>query len=364
MDSKQKFFVFFSFLCIGYVFFIHNTIDKIDNALKTQINSSGMKKFKSETYDVCIIGAGLSGAVIAEQYASQLGKTSLVIEKRNHIGGNVFDYIDDETNILVSKYGAHLFHTKHQRVWKYIHQFSNWEPYEHRVLGKFGEKFVPIPVNIDTVNELFGEHIESQEQMKKWLENEQQNFSNPKNSEEMALSRVGEKLYELIFKPYTIKQWAKTPAQLGPEVTARIPVRNNWDDRYFDDVFQALPSDGYTNFVRNMLNNKLIETHINIDYFNVKNDLTRKCGQTYYSGPIDQYFADIGYEKLEYRSINFEKKVVKNIGEENFQYPASVVNHPSLEYDFTRVVEYKHLLKQKSNHTILFYERSTDKGEP
>lgn len=343
---------------------IHNIIYNIGKRGKTYIFSDVEKKFTRETYDVCIIGAGLSGAVIAEQYASQLGKTSLVIEKRNHIGGNVFDYIDDETNILVSKYGAHLFHTKHPRVWKYIHQFSNWEPYEHRVLGKIGEKFVPIPVNIDTVNKLFEENIESQDQMVKWLKNEQKNFPDPKNSEEMALSRVGEKLYELIFKPYTIKQWAKTPAELGPEVTARIPVRNNWDDRYFDDVFQALPSNGYTNFVKKMLDNKLIETHTDTDYFNVQNDLIGRCGQTYYSGPIDQYFADIGYEKLEYRSINFEKKVVKNIGEENFQYPASVINHPSLEYDFTRVVEYKHLLNQKSNHTILFYERSTDKGEP
>lgn len=319
---------------------------------------------QQDYYDVCIVGAGLSGVVIAEQYASRLGKKSLIVEKRNHIGGNVYDYVDEETNILVNKYGAHLFHTKYPRVQEYVQKFSKWEKYEHRVLGKVLDKYVPIPVNIDTVNTLFNLNISTQDEMDQWLDNEQVHVDNPQNSEEMALSRVGPRLYKLIFEPYTLKQWAKTPKELGPEVTARIPVRNNWDDRYFDDEFQALPKYGYTKFVEAMLDNDLIEVHVNTDYFDVKNKLEGRCGHTYFSGPIDHYFADLGYDKLEYRSINFEREVIYNVGRDKYHFPASVVNFPASEYDFTRVVEYKHFLEQKSDHSVLFKERSTDEGDP
>lgn len=330
---------------------------------------SSSSLFKSDYYDICIIGAGLSGAVIAEQYASHLGKRSLILEKRDHIGGNCYDYIDPDTNILVNKYGAHLFHTQYYRVWEYIQQFSEWTPYEHRVLGRIGDKDVPIPVNIDTVNILFDLNITSVREMDAWLSEEQQKYDHdPINSEEMAMSRVGERLYNMIFKPYTIKQWAKTPKELGPEVTARIPVRNDWDDRYFpNDVFQALPTHGYTKIFENLImNNPLIETHVNVDYFDVREELASRsmCGHTFFSGPIDAYFAKEGYEKLEYRSLNFEKKIVKDIGNDKYFLPASVVNYPSADYDFTRIVEYKHLLKQESPDTIIFYERSNDDGEP
>ena len=319
---------------------------------------------QKDYYDACIVGAGLSGVVIAEQYASQLSKNSIIIEKRDHIGGNVYDYVDEETNILVSKYGAHLFHTNYPRVWEYIQQFSEWAVYEHRVQGFIDDKYVPIPVNIDTVNDLFNLSISNVTEMNKWLDQEQVHNDNPQNSEEMALSRVGRRLYELIFEPYTFKQWAKTPQQLGPSVTARIPVRNNWDDRYFDDVFQALPKQGYTKFVQKMLDHPNIEVHVNTDYFDVKSQLEGKCAHTYYSGPIDHYFADMGYEKLEYRSINFERQVIKDIGTDTLHFPASVVNYPGAQYNFTRVVEYKHFLNQKSDHSVLFYERSTDEGDP
>ena len=332
-------------------------------------SAKGESIFQSDHYDVCIIGAGLSGAVIAEQYASQLGKTSLIIEKRDHIGGNVYDFVDPDTNILVNKYGAHLFHTQYYRVWEYLHQFSEWTPYEHKVLGLIGDKHVPIPVNIDTVNLLFDLNITTVGGMNDWLSEEQTKYQNePVNSEEMAKSRVGERLYNMIFKPYTIKQWAKTPKELGPEVTARIPVRNDWDDRYFpDDVFQALPTHGYTKIFENLImGNPLIEVHINTDYFDVREELASRsmCGHTYFSGPIDAYFAQEGYDKLEYRSLNFEKKVIKNVGNDKYYLPASVVNYPSEEYDFTRIVEYKHFLKQKSPDTVIYYERSNDDGEP
>ena len=158
-------------------------------------------------YNVCIVGAGLSGAVIAERYASLLQQDVLVLEKRPHIGGNCYDYIDKETNIRVSMYGAHLFHTYSRRVWDYVHRFAHWTKYEHQVLGLVDGKHVPIPVNIDTVNALFNLSISSEEEMNKWLEQEQVHYDHsPKNSEEMALSRVGPRLYDLIFKPYTFKQ--------------------------------------------------------------------------------------------------------------------------------------------------------------
>jgi UDP-galactopyranose mutase len=317
---------------------------------------------RNKTFDVCIVGAGLSGAVIAERYAAVKNKSVLVVEKRNHIGGNCYDFIDNETNIRVSKYGAHLFHTKYKDVWEYVQIFSEWVPYEHKVLAFVDGKHIPIPVNINTVNSLFDMDIKSIEDMDAWLKKEQIQYKHePLNSEEMALSRVGLKLYKLLFRPYTIKQWNKTPVELGPTVLARIPVRNNWDDRYFSDQYQALPKRGYTNLIKNMLKSPQITVRLNVDYFDVRDKI--ECGKTYFSGPIDRFYEKKGLPKLEYRSLSFERKVLKNM--DHFQ-PASVVNHPSLKDNFTRIVEYKWLPNQEfgSNDTIIVYERSTADGEP
>jgi UDP-galactopyranose mutase len=318
------------------------------------------KRFLTDYHDICIVGAGLSGAVIAERYASQRNQTALIIERRDHIGGNCYDYIDKETGIRVSKYGAHLFHTYYERVWKYVQLFSDWTPYEHEVIGWVEGKHVPIPVNIDTVNSLFGLSIKNPQEMDKWLAEEQVKYPNgPQNSEEMAMSRVGKRLYELIFHPYTIKQWAKEPRELGPEVTARIPVRNDFDRLYFSDPFQALPTNGYTAIFEKIFDNPLISVFTNTDFFDVRPKL--KCGKLYYTGPVDRYFADTGLKKLEYRSLDFERKVVKSI---DFFQPKGVVNHPAAQDNFTRIVEYKHFLNQTSKHTVLFYEHSKDTGEP
>ncbi len=308
---------------------------------------------------MCVVGSGLSGAVISERYANQMNQRVLVLEKRTHIGGNCYDYIDDQTGIRVNLYGAHLFHTNHRRVWEYIQLFSEWTPYEHHVLAAIDGKHVPVPVNIDTVNSLLGTHIQSSEEMDEWLKSEQVPSAAPNNSEEMALSRVGKRLYEKLFKPYTIKQWSKTPAQLGPEVLARIPVRNTRDGRYFSDTYQALPRHGYTNMFRNMLAHPLIEIFTNIDYFDVKNSIW--CNRTYFTGPIDAYFAHLGWEKLEYRSLDFQRKVIRNV---DYFQPGSVVNYPSANVNYTRIVEYKHFLNQSSPHTVVFYEFSKDGGDP
>jgi len=332
-----------------------------------------------DKYDVCVVGAGLSGAVLAERYASQLKQTVLVVDKRSHIGGNCFDYIDEDTGLRVSQYGAHLFHTKYGHVWEYVKQFGEWVDYEHKVRGIVNGKSVPIPVNIETVNTLFDLSIQNSAEMDAWLKKEQIPVAEDtaKNSEEIALSRVGRRLYNLIFRPYTIKQWAKDPSQLGPEVLSRIPVRNNHDDRYFSDEFQALPKEGYTAIFERMLASHLINVKTEIDYFKVRDRL--RCGKTYYTGPIDTYFADTGWPKLEYRSLDFERvvenvdrKLVDNVkGVSDFYFQeAFVVNHPQSSANFTRIVEYKHLPNQptqsdsKRQSTVYFIERSQDGGEP
>jgi UDP-galactopyranose mutase len=327
----------------------------------TTSTTTTTSSFTDQYHDICVVGAGLSGAVIAERYATQFDKSVLILEKRDHIGGNCYDFLDPEAGIRISKYGAHLFHTKHSRVWEYVQQFSQWTPYEHKVIGLVNNTHVPIPVNIDTVNALFGLNLENSQQMDEWLTSEQVHYDHePANAEEVALSRVGPRLYELIFRPYTKKQWDSDPKELGPEVTSRIPVRNDFDGRYFSDPHQALPHQGYTAIFTRMFSHQNIQVYTNVDYFTVRDQL--RCGRTYYTGPIDTYFADLGWEKLQYRSLTFERQFFPN---KDFYQPAFVVNHPYESADFTRIVEYKHLPDQPSSpHTVIFVERSSDIGEP
>ena len=181
--------------------------------------------------DIIIIGAGISGAVLAQQYAA-IGKSVLVIEKRNHIAGNCYDYID-ENGILVSKYGAHLFHTNEEQVWDYVNRYANWYSWEHKVVAKVEGDLLPIPVNITTVNKIFGLNITSEEEMKTWLVENREPYLNPANGKEAALNKVGAVLYEKMFRHYTKKQWDKYPEELDASVLDRIPVRSNYDDRYF-----------------------------------------------------------------------------------------------------------------------------------
>ena len=307
-----------------------------------------------------IVGCGLSGAVVAERIARQLNKKVIIIDKRNHIGGNCYDYIDKETNILINEYGAHIFHTNNEKVWNYINMFSKWITYEHTVIANINNKQVPIPVNIHTVNTLFNLNINSESEMKAYIEKVSCKYDNIVNSEEMAKSRVGVELYEKLFKNYTLKQWNKYPDELDKSVLERIPVRYNYDNRYFSDKYQVLPEKGYTVFINNLLNHPNITIKLNTNFFDYKkeNDITHYDG-IIYTGPIDNYFTDL--PKLEYRSINFEKKIIKNM---NYYQKNSVINFPSMDVLYTRIVEYKHFLNQKSNDTIIVFETTTDKGEP
>lgn len=307
--------------------------------------------------DVVVVGCGLSGAVLAERFASVLGREVLIVEKRDHVAGNCYDYRED--GILVNKYGAHLFHTNDEGVWDYVRKFSEWVRWDHRVLGHVNGRMVPIPVNINTVNALCGENIQTPEEMRVWLSHVQVHPETIENGEQMALSRVGKDLYEKIFRTYTKKQWDKYPEELDPSVLARIPVRDDFDDRYFSDRFQALPKEGYTRFVENMINHPNIRVMLRTDFFSIRDQL--QYGLLLFTGPIDMYFKDQGLEPLEYRSIDFQMEKRKDV---DYFQPNSVVNYPEDSVPFTRIVEYKHFLHQSSPHTVLVREFPCEKGEP
>jgi len=311
-----------------------------------------------EKYDILIVGAGLSGAVLAERFAQHSNKKVLVIDKRNHIGGNCYDYID-ENGILINKYGAHLFHTNFEDVWEYVKKFGEWTRWDHRVLGYIEGKMINIPVNINTVNALCGTHIKDEKEMIQWLKTVQIKYDEITNSEEIAKSRVGETLYKKIFRDYTYKQWNKYPEELDASVLSRIPIRYNFDDRYFNDRFQALPKDGYTKFIESILTHPNITIRINADYFELKN--TIDFDNLIYTGPIDHYFRNSGLEELEYRSIEFIEERFKEM---NYYQTNSVINYPEKNVPFTRIVEYKHFLNQKSPNTTIVKEITKDSGEP
>jgi UDP-galactopyranose mutase len=312
----------------------------------------------NQKYDILIVGAGLSGAVIAERFASLNNFKVLVIDKRNHIGGNCYDYID-ENGILINKYGAHLFHTDDEEVWTYIQNFTEWVRWDHKVLGVVDEKLINIPVNINTVNVLCNKNIKTEEEMNVWLRNVQVKYDTITNGEEQAKARVGEELYKKIFKNYTFKQWGKYPEEIDASVLARIPIRNNHDERYFTNKYQALPKNGYTKFIEKILSHPNITVKTDTDFETIKNQIDFKT--LIYTGPIDSYFSAMGMEKLEYRSIDF---IIEHHYNMNFYQTNSVVNYPGAEVPYTRIVEYKHFLNQKSPHTTIVKEITKNVGDP
>lgn len=312
----------------------------------------------AKEYDVVVVGSGLSGAVIAEQCASKLDKKVLVIEKRPHIGGNCYDYVN-EKGLLVSKYGAHIFHTNDENVWKYIQKFSEWVPYEHKVVAFVEGKLVPIPVNILTVNMLCNAGLTSSADMRAWLFHNQVFYPTIENGEQVAKSRVGIDLYEKLFANYTYKQWGLHPHELEPSVLARIPVRDSFEDRYFTDKYQALPKYGYTKFIENILSHPNIDIVLEKSFFDIKDEISYNF--LIFTGPIDAFYSHVGLPKLAYRSLQFDTITLENT---EFFQPHAVVNYPEKEFSFTRIIEYKHFLSQKSPHTTIVREIPTSEGEP
>lgn len=305
-------------------------------------------------FDFLIVGAGFAGAVLAERLASQAGKRILIIDKRPHIGGNTFDYYNSD-GILVHKYGPHIFHTNSREIFDYLGRFTAWRPYEHRVLASVDGMLVPIPINLDTINKLYGLSLSSV-QMKEFLNTKAIKKDRIVTSEDAVVSKVGKELYEKFFKLYTRKQWGLDPSELDAAVAARIPTRNNRDNRYFTDTYQAMPLGGYTKMFENMLSHPNICVITNTDYKDIVEVIPFK--EMIYTGPID-YFFDYCYGKLPYRSIEFKFETIEA---EIFQ-PTGTVNFPN-EHPYTRVTEFKYLTGQKHPKTSVVYEYPMAEGDP
>jgi len=307
-------------------------------------------------YDYLIAGAGFAGSVMAERLASQQNKKVLIVEKRNHIGGNAYDEYD-EHGILVHKYGPHIFHTNSKEVFDYLSQFTEWRFYEHKVLANLNGELYPIPINRITLNKLYKLNLKTDDDAKAYLESVREKRYPIINSEDIIINQVGKDLFEKFFKHYTKKQWNLFPNELSPSVCGRIPVRLNNDCRYFTDKYQFMPQNGYTKMFEKMLNHKNIEVILNTDYKTILNDI--KFDKMVYTGPID-YFFDYKFGKLPYRSIRFEW--------ENLDIPrkqeVAVENFVDNSETFTRVTEYKYLTGQISTKTSLSFEYAQLEGEP
>lgn len=305
-------------------------------------------------FDYLIAGCGFAGSVLAERLASQLNKKVLIIDKRNHVGGNAFDYYNEQ-GILVHKYGPHIFHTNAKEIFLYLSQFTQWRPYEHHVLASVDGQLVPVPINLNTINTLYNLNLDASS-VEAYLKDRSENVVCVSTAEDVVMNSVGKDLYEKFFKPYTKKQWDMDPSELDASVTARVPARHNKDDRYFTDTYQAMPLHGYTKMFNDMLSHKNIHIMLNTDYKDIKSSIPHKC--TIFTGPVD-YFFDYCYGKLPYRSIDFSFETLET---ESFQ-PCGTVNYPQTNL-YTRTTEFKKLTGQVHPKTTIVYEYPTDKGDP
>jgi UDP-galactopyranose mutase len=305
-------------------------------------------------FDYLIIGAGFAGCVLAERLAGVAGKKVLIIDKRNHIGGNAYDHYNEE-GILVHKYGPHIFHTNSKDVFDYLSNFTAWRPYEHRVLASVDGQLLPIPINLDTVNKLYGLNLTSF-QVEEFFASVAEHKTYIKNSEDVVVSKVGRELYEKFFRNYTRKQWGIDPSELDKSVIARVPTRTNRDDRYFTDTYQAMPLYGFTKMFEKMLDHPNIKIMLNTDYKEVQDIVPFK--EMIYTGPIDEYF-DYCYGKLPYRSLAFKHETLNK----PLHQPVAVVNFPN-EHPYTRITEFKYLTGQEHQKTSIVYEYPQAEGDP
>ena len=303
-------------------------------------------------FDFLIVGAGFAGSVLAERITSQLGKTCLIVEKRNHIGGNAYDHYD-AAGVLLHTYGPHYFRTNSQRIIDYLSQFTEWREVQYKILSWTHGRYWQFPINLNTFEQLIS-RSSTTEEMEAQLAEWRVRIDSPKNSEEVIVSQVGWKLYEMFFKNYTRKQWQRDAKELDPSVCGRIPIRTNRDDRYLSEKFQALPKRGYTPMFQKMLSNPKIEVRLNTDF-------REACAQAQfkhliYTGPIDEYY-DHCFGHLPYRSLRFEPETLT----QEFFQPAMQVNYPN-EQEFTRIVEIKHATGQKLSSTTIVREYPQDFG--
>lgn len=304
--------------------------------------------------DFLIVGAGLAGSTLAERLAQGLGKSVLLVEQRNHVGGNTYDYYNED-GILVQKYGPHIFHTNSEKVWDYLRHFTDWNGYVHRVLAHVEGKEVYLPINLETMELLYGRTF-TPDVLKEYFEEKRLKITEVRNSRDVVLSQVGEEIYELFFKNYTKKQWGVFPEELDAQVTNRLPVRFNRDTRYFSDKYQGIPKYGFTRMFDRMLSHKNIHILLNTDYKDVVGEVNFE--RLIFTGPID-YFFDYMHGNLPYRGLDFR---FETLDREVFQN-AAVVNYPN-EHDYTRITEFKHFYLQKHHKTTICYEYPKSGGDP
>lgn len=299
-------------------------------------------------YDFLIVGAGVSGLVLAERISSILKKTVLIVEKRNHIGGNCYDFINSD-GILVQKYGPHIFHTNLELVWKYITKFTKFNNYKHKVVAFYQGKYYPIPINLTTVNMFYNLEINSEEELKRFLDEKKVKLTNIENSRDVVISKFGEELYNTFVKYYTKKQWDKYPEELKKEVLERLPIKYNNDPYFFADKYQGMPKRGFTKMFKKMIDNKKIKLMLNTEFSEIKDKIKYK--KIIFTGQIDEFF-NYKFGKLEFRGIKFK---LEKLNKKSFQ-PNSVVNYPEKEIKFSRIAEFKKFYNHISKKTIICKE--------
>ena len=312
-------------------------------------------------YDWLIVGAGFAGSVLAERIASQRGERVMVIDRRPHIGGNAY-YQSDAAGVLMHRYGPHIFHTNSKQIFDHLSRFTRWRPYEHRVLGEVRSPvtgqpmLVPVPINLDTINRLYGLLL-TESEVEAWMAARAERVPEIRSSEDVVVSKVGRELYELFFRGYTRKQWALDPSELDKSVTARVPTRTNRDDRYFTDTYQAMPLEGYTRMFERMLAHPNITVQLGVDYRQMRHRVPHR--RLIWTGPVDEYFG-FRHGKLPYRSLVFEHRTLEQA---QFQ-PVGTVNYPAEEVPYTRISEYKHMTGQEHPCTTITYEYPSAEGDP
>jgi UDP-galactopyranose mutase len=309
-----------------------------------------------ERYDVMVVGAGFAGAVMAERLAVGSGKRVLVVDRRPHVAGNAFDHLD-AGGVLIHQYGPHIFHTNSADIVDYLSRFTEWRPYEHRVLADVRGTLVPMPINRTTLNALYGLDLTTEAEAAAFLASRAEPVDVVRTSADVVISAVGRDLYETFFQGYTRKQWGLDPSELDKSVTARVPTRTNTDDRYFTDSFQAMPRDGYTRMFERMLDHPNIDVLLGVDYHEARDAYPHD--HLVFTGPIDEYFG-YRYGKLPYRSLRFQHETLT----QEWHQPVAVVNYPSPDVPYTRVTEYKHLTGQHSPNTSITYEYPSATGDP
>jgi UDP-galactopyranose mutase len=311
-------------------------------------------------YDVLVVGAGYAGSIMAERLASQRGLRVLVVDRRPHIAGNAHDYLD-EHGVLVHAYGPHIFHTKSQGVVDYLSQFTEWTPYEHRVVAEVDGKHVPVPINRTTINELYGLDLRTDADVEAFYAERREPVEHVRTSEDTVVAKVGRDLYEKFFRGYTRKQWERDPSELHASVCGRIPVRTNTDDRYFADWHQALPSDGYTAMFERILAHPGVDVALGTSFEEIRDELD--YGHLVYTGPIDGFFGN-RFGRLPYRSLEWELRN-EPTPDGGLLLPAGSINYPSEDVPHTRVTEFRRITGQSPHpSSTLAVEFPRTEGDP